>query len=255
MGKLASNNLADSARRKITRLLDPSARLCNNAGVELLSPAHHSNIRHIQSSKTSAAERQRSVLEALIANVAPTDAAAISTALLNEFNSLGRVFSETQESIERVIGAQSEVAGLLRSAHQACVESLGVEIRLRSVKSTDQALIDYLVASMGSQPVERLRVLFLDRANRLLGDEIFANGTLSAMTVYPRNIFKRALELSASAIMLVHNHPGGTVEPSHCDIEFTRHMVATAKLLEIEVFDHIIVTETRWFSFAKRGLL
>jgi DNA repair protein RadC len=233
MGKLAANHLADRARHEVPGLFNSPARLRQNAGVEFLSTADHSDHRDILSPGSSAAERQRSILEALIANVAPLDAAAISSALLEEFISLGRVFSQTTEAIERVLGPNSDIASLLHSAHRACVESLGMEIRLRSVTSTDQTLIDYLVASMGSQPVERLRVLFLDRTNRLIGDEIMASGTLATLTVYPRNIFKRSLELSASAILLVHNHPGGNVEPSQCDIEFTRSIAASARLLEI----------------------
>jgi DNA repair protein RadC len=255
MGKLAANHLADRACRKVPRLFDTSARLRHHAGLEFLPVADNLDNRYIQPPEAIASERQRSALEALIANVAPSDAATLSSALLNEFSSLGRIFSETREAIERVVGPNTDVAALLHAAHQACVESLGMEIRLRSVKSTDQALIDYLVASMGSQPVERLRVLFLDRANKVVGDEIMGSGTLGTLTVYPRNIFKRALELSASAIMLVHNHPGGNVEPSQCDIDFTRNIAASGRLLEIDIYDHIIITEARWFSFAKRGLL
>jgi DNA repair protein RadC len=255
MGKLATDNLFDRARDKIPRLFNTSVRVRHNASGEFLPVANHTDHRHTQSPDSFAAERQRSVLEALIANVAPSEAAAISSALLDEFNSLGRVFSETAEAIERVVGPKSKVAALLHAAHHVCVESLGAEIRLRSVRSTDQALIDYLVVSMGSLAVERLRVLFLDRSSHIVGDEIMASGTLTTMTVYPRNIFKRALELSASAIILVHNHPGGNVEPSQCDINFTRNIAASARLLEIDIYDHIIITETRWFSFAKRELL
>lgn len=255
MGKLAPNHIAYRACREVSRLFNSSSRLCDNASLELIPTSFHSGHRNIQTPKATTADRQRSALEALIANVAPKDAAAMSDALLGEFNSLGRVLSETQEAIERVIGPKSEISGLLYSAHQACMTSLSTSIRLKIFKVTDQRLIDYLIASMGSQPTECLRVLYLDRAMRLIGDEVSASGSLSSLTVFPRVIFKRALEISASGIVLVHNHPSGTVEPSQCDVEFTRSFAASARLLEIELFDHIIVTESRWFSFAKRGLI
>lgn len=255
MGKLAANHLAYRAYREVSRLFNPSPRLCDHAGIELIPSSFHSGLRNIQSPKATAADRQRSALEALIANVSPKDAAALSDALLGEFNSLGRVLSETREAIERVIGPKSEISALLYSAHQACMAGLSTSIHLKTFRATDQQFLDYLSVSMGSQPVECLRVLYLDRARRLIGDEIPASGSLSALTVYPRVIFKRALELSASGIVLVHNHPSGTVAPSKCDVEFTRIFVESARLLEIELLDHIIVAENQWFSFAKRGLI
>jgi DNA repair protein RadC len=255
MGKLASDHLADRARDKASQLFNSSARIRRHAGVELLSAADRLGHRHLLPSKKIASDRQRSALEALIAIVAPTEAQSLASSLLDEFSSLGRIFAQTREAIERVTGSDFDLTDLLHAAKNACVESLAFEIELRTVRSTDQALIDYLAASMGSDPVERLRVLFLDRTHRLIGDEVVASGCLSSLPVYPRNIFKRALELSASAILLVHNHPGGSVEPSQSDIEFTRQIIAAAHLLEIEVCDHIIIAGARWFSFAKRGLL
>lgn len=187
--------------------------------------------------------------------MAPAEANSLASVLLEEFSSLGRIFAETREAIERVIGSNFDVTDLLHSARNACVESLASELQLRTVKSTDQALIDYLAVSMGSDPEERLRVLFLDRTRRLIGDEVIALGSLSSLTVYPRNIFKRTFELSASAILLVHNHPGGSVEPSQSDIDFTRQIITAAHLLEVEVCDHIIIAGGRWFSFSRQGLL
>jgi DNA repair protein RadC len=255
MRKLAANHLIDRACGKIPRLFDSSPRLRDNAGLKLLPAPHHPNDRHLSSPNAIAAQRQRSALEALIANVAPADAALMASALIDEFSSLGRVFAETREAIERVVGPHSDIPSLLQAAHRACVTSLSHEIRLRSIHSTDQKLIDYLVTSMGSDPVERLRVLFLDLANHLIGDEIVASGTISTVTVYPRNIFKRALELSASSMVLVHNHPAGSMEPSQSDIDFTRKIARSANLLEIALNDHIVIAGPQWFSFARRGLI
>lgn len=255
MGKFAANHLADRARDKNAQLFNTSPRLRHHAGIEFLSVTDHFDDRHIRSSKTTASERQRSALEALIANVAPAQAPSLASALLDEFSSLGRIFAQTREAIERVVGQSSDVTELLHAARDACVESLAYEVQLRTVKSTDQALIDYLAVSMGSNPVEQLRVLFLDRSRHLIGDEVIASGSLSSLTVYPRTIFKRTLELSASAILLVHNHPGGSVEPSPSDVNFTKKIITAAQMLEIDVCDHIIIAGARWFSFAKWGLL
>jgi DNA repair protein RadC len=255
VGKLASNRVIDRAHREASGLFDSSGRIRYHASGELLPSAAHFDHRHIQSREATAAERQRSALETLIANVEPAKAAAIASALIDEFSSIGRVFAETREAIERVVGQDSNIAGLLQAAHQACVAGLAGEIQLRAIHSTDQALIDYLIASMGSEPVERLRVLFLNRSNHLIGDEVLVSGSPGGMAVYPRNIFKRSLELSASGLLLVHNHPGGNIEPSKADIAFTREMKKLALTLEIDIHDHIIITGTRWFSLAKWGLL
>jgi DNA repair protein RadC len=179
----------------------------------------------------------------------------MASALIEEFNTLGRVFGESAESLERIVGRNRKVTQLLQAAQAALVESLYSEIHLRRICSTDQRLIDYLVASMAPQPVECLRVLFLDRGNHLIGDEIMSTGSVSALTAYPRNIFKRTFELSASAIILAHNHPGGCAEPSRCDIDFTKRLAALGKPLEIDVKDHIIIADTKWFSFLRQGLL
>lgn len=255
MGKLAANHLSDRAHHKAAQLFHSAPRLRDHAGVEFLSAADHPNDWDIRSSNAAAADRQRSALEALIANVAPAEAPFLASALLAEFSSLGRIFAQTKEAIERVVGSSSEITDLLHAARNACIEGLAFEIQLRTVKSTDQALIDYLAVSMGSNPVEQLRILFLDTANQLIGDEVIATGSLRSLTVYPRSIFKRTFELSASAILLVHNHPGGNVEPSQSDIEFTKQITAAARMLEIDVCDHIIIAGGRWFSFARRGLL
>jgi DNA repair protein RadC len=194
-------------------------------------------------------------LAKLIAAVAPAESGSISDALLTEFSTLGRVFVESRESLERVIGVNRAVVQLLHAAHSALVECLRSDLPKQLMSSTDQKLIDYLMVSMGSGSQEVLRVLFLSRSNHLVGDEILCVGSLHSMMVYSRCIFKRAFELSASSILIVHNHPGGNVEPSESDISFTKTLAALGKPLEVEVKDHIIVTQNRWLSFLRQGLL
>ncbi|MDE3117273.1 MAG: DNA repair protein RadC, partial [Pseudomonadota bacterium] len=110
-------------------------------------------------------------------------------------------------------------------------------------------------AVMARNPGEQFRVLFLDRKNVLIADEVQGLGTVDHTPVYPREIVKRALELSASAVILVHNHPSGDPTPSRADIEMTREIVAAAKALRIAVHDHIVVARSGTASFKSLGLL
>jgi DNA repair protein RadC len=108
---------------------------------------------------------------------------------------------------------------------------------------------------MARSPHEEFRVLFLDRKNILIADEVQARGTIDHTPVYPREIVKRALELGASAIILVHNHPSGDPTPSRADIEMTREVAAAAKALNIAVHDHLVVGRSGHASFKSLGLI
>ena len=126
----------------------------------------------------------------------------------------------------------------------AMMEGLRSDLRMAPVDPFDPALRRYLIASMGSLADERLRVLFLDSARGLIADEQMQQGTLAHLTIYPRTIFRRALEHNAAAIILVHNHPGGDATPSEDDVEATRKLDRIGRALDVEILDHIIVTAT-----------
>lgn len=255
MGKFISNGLSGSTRCQVPRLHSASSRLRRYASGGILSASAFIDDRDLQPPTSACDERQRSTLEKLIANVDPDQAKNLSSALIKEFVSLGRVFAETRESLQRVIGPSHEVIALLEATQEAINVGLRAEVVRTQIQATDQKLIDYLVVSMGSLAVEQLRILFLDRSDRLISDEVIASGTLTTLTSYPRNIFKRAFELSASSIILVHNHPGGQIQPSVCDIRFTDKLASFGRQLEVEVKDHIIIAGARWFSFLRRGMI
>ena len=118
-----------------------------------------------------------------------------------------------------------------------------------------QSLIDYLFLDMAHLPTERLRVLFLNAANRLLYDETVADGSVSETPIYPREIVRRALETGATALILAHNHPSGDPRPSRGDIEATRRVAEAARALDIRIHDHVIVARSGWTSFRALGLL
>ena len=255
MGKLLSNSFPRRSRGQVSGLYDPSGGLRRNASCRIIPTAYLADDRHLQSSEEVSEERQRSTLEKLIANVAPDDAATFSIILMNEFASLGRVFSEPRYSLERVIGPRHDVIDLLASMRDAMKLSLRCDIHLIPIKATEQLLIDYLVMTMGYLQEEQLRILFLNRSNQLIRDEVLASGTLTTLTAYPRAIFRRAFDLSASGIVLVHNHPGGHAKPSECDIEFTKMLKSLGHQMELEVLDHIIISGRRWFSFLRGGII
>lgn len=255
MHKFASDHFADRSRGEISGLFYQSVSLRDHASSEFIPVAADARYRNLRPSKAAKRERQRSALEALLTGVAPTNAAQMATALIQEFRTLKRVFAESPESVERVVGPNSAVTGLLQAAQFALLEALFWDVPAKLVSTTDQRLIDYLLISVDAGPQEILRVLFFDRGNHVIGDEILATGSIATITAHPRNIFRRAFELGAASILLVHNHPGGSVEPSKCDIQFTTKIIALGRSLEVDIKDHIIIAGGQWFSFLRQGLL
>lgn len=125
----------------------------------------------------------------------------------------------------------------------------------RPVLSSWSALVDYCRASLADEPVERFRILFLDRKNKLIADEEQQRGTVDHTPLYPREVIKRALELGATALILVHNHPSGDPTPSAADIEMTREVKAVAEKLGITLHDHIVVAGAGAQSLRSLGLI
>ncbi len=132
---------------------------------------------------------------------------------------------------------------------------LRVRLAEREVISDSEVLHDYLRAKLAYAPTERLRGLFLDSDKRLIKDELITEGTVDRACAYPREILRRAIEFGATAIVLVHNHPGGRPHPSAADQELTDRIAFLAGALEIELIDHLIVTSAGLFSFRREGLL
>ncbi len=137
----------------------------------------------------------------------------------------------------------------------AMLHSLRTELGQTPILSSSEALTNYLFASMAYNSVEHLRVLFLNSSNRLLRDEVMARGTVNQAPLYPREILKRALEIGATAIIVVHNHPSGDPTPCQADVKATAHLVAAARTLDIAVHDHLIVARSGWRSLRAEGLI
>jgi DNA repair protein RadC len=129
------------------------------------------------------------------------------------------------------------------------------DIAESTVITSWQQLIAYCRISLGREKVERFHILFLDRKNRLISDESQQRGTVDHTPVYPREVVKRALELSASALILVHNHPSGDTTPSDADIAMTREVKEAAEKLGISLHDHVVISQSGHASFRSLGLL
>ncbi|SNB61280.1 DNA repair protein RadC [Arboricoccus pini] len=144
---------------------------------------------------------------------------------------------------------------LLKAVHETIVRVLKEPIRTATPIASWSALTDYLQASMAHGAAEQFRILFLDRKNGLLRDEVQSRGTVDHTPLYPREVVKRALELSASAIIMVHNHPSGDPTPSKADIEMTRQVIEALETVGVQMHDHVIVGKNRHLSFKAQKLI
>ena len=147
------------------------------------------------------------------------------------------------------------VANHLKIVEAAARRLAQTKVLKRPALSSWNALLDYCTAAMAREETEAFRVLFLDRKNILIADEVQNKGTIDHTPVYPREIVKRALELGASSLILVHNHPSGDPTPSRADIEMTREIASAAKALHIAVHDHLVIGRGGHASFKSLGLL
>jgi len=184
----------------------------------------------------------------LFAGIPRKDTKPLAKALIERFGSFAAVLAADREALSNAGLKDAAIAALL-GVREASSRFLRGEIADRPVISNWQALIDYCTAKIGFAAAEEFHLLFLDRKNALIRDERQQQGTVDHTPVYPREVVKRALELSATALILVHNHPSGDPTPSHADIEMTRTIVEVAKPLGIAVHDHIIVGRDGHTSF------
>lgn len=190
------------------------------------------------------------LLELLLFRAIPrADTKPIAKALIARFGSFAEVLGAPAHLLAEVKGVGPAVALELKVAAAAAERMLKSTIRGRQVLTSWSAVIDYCRAAMGFETREQFRILFLDKKNALIADEVQQTGTVDHTPVYPREIVRRALELSATAIILVHNHPSGDPTPSRADIEMTKLIVESAKPLGIAVHDHIIVGKNGHASF------
>jgi DNA repair protein RadC len=182
------------------------------------------------------------VLELLLFRLIPRrDTKPIAKALIDRFGTLGGVIGAPIALLQEIKGVGEAVALDLKLVATVAQRMLKSELKGKQVLASWSSVIDYCHMAMAYESREQFRILFLDKRNALIADEIQGRGTVDHTPVYPREVVKRALELSATAIILVHNHPSGDPTPSRADIDMTKMIVDTAKPLGITVHDHIII--------------
>jgi DNA repair protein RadC len=182
------------------------------------------------------------ILELVLCNARPrVDVKPLAKELLARFGSFAEVISAPPARLREIDGVGEAAIAEFKIIEAAAKRMARTELKRRPALSSWSAVLDYCRTAMAFAEREALRVLFLDKKNQLIADEVQQTGTVDHTPVYPREVVKRALELSATAIILVHNHPSGDPTPSRADIEMTQAIVAVARPLGIAVHDHIIV--------------
>jgi DNA repair protein RadC len=183
------------------------------------------------------------------------DTKPLAKTLIARFRSFADVIAAPPERLKEVDGVGDAVVAVLKTVEAAAVRLARGRVIRKPALSSWQALLDYCATAMGREATEQFRILFLDRKNVLIEDEVHQQGTIDHTPVYPREVVKRALELGASAIILVHNHPSGDPTPSRADIAMTREVQTAAKALKIDLHDHLVIGGGKHASFKALGLL
>ena len=183
------------------------------------------------------------------------DVKPLARRLIDTFGDFNRVLSAPLQRLTQVDGVGDATALDLKLVEAAAHRLSRARVLRRHVISSWDAVLDYCHTTMSHKETEHFRVLFLDRQNVLIADEEQAKGTVDHVPVYPREVVRRALDLNASALILVHNHPSGDPTPSQTDIDMTRQVQAAADALGIALHDHLIIGKSRELSFRSEGLL
>ena len=183
------------------------------------------------------------------------DVKPLARLLLDTFGDFNRVVTAPPARLMAVKGVGEAVVLELKIVEAAAQRMMRARVMNRPVLSSWNALLDYCHTAMAHRETEQFRILFLDRKNVLIADEEQARGTVDHVPVYPREVVKRALELNASALILVHNHPSGDPTPSDADISMTLQVQEAAQVLSITLHDHLIIGKSRELSFRSGGYL
>ncbi|RXZ64996.1 RadC family protein [Pelagerythrobacter rhizovicinus] len=196
------------------------------------------------------------VLEYLLFAANPRgDTKPLAKALLARFGSLPGVLNADPGALRQVKGMGETGAATLKAVALAARRMARGQVAQKPVLGSWQALLDYLTIDMAHLTVERVRVLYLDTRNRLIADHHVGDGSIDEAAIHPREVVKKALDVGASAMILVHNHPSGNPEPSRADIQITQRIAEAGRLLGIVVHDHVIVGREGHTSLKAKGLI
>ncbi len=196
------------------------------------------------------------LLELLLFMAIPRrDVKPLAKTLLSTFGSLPELMSAPHSALSQIEGVSENTATAIKTVTAIANRMMKQELMQKPVLNNWTRLIDYCHMSMAHEVKEHFRILFLNKKNELICDETQGSGTVDHTPAYPREIMKRSLELGATAIILVHNHPSGDPKPSQADIDMTQAIIAAAKPFDIIIHDHIIIARNGQTSFRNEGLI
>ena len=220
------------------------------------SDGHRARMRARLLRAGSAALADYEMLEMVLYIALPRqDTKALARALLAAFGSFAAVCTAPVNALLAVKGLGESGAATLKLVQAAALRLAQGELADRPLLSNWDRLIAYLTAVLAREKTEQARVLFLDNRNHLLADEVVGRGTVNHTPIYPREVVRRALELQASALILVHNHPSGDPRPSAEDVAMTQEVKQAAAALGIALHDHLVIGDGRWCSLRQEGLI
>ncbi|MBS1102000.1 DNA repair protein RadC [Gluconobacter sp. Dm-62] len=180
---------------------------------------------------------------------------ALSHSLHARFGSLAAVLSATDRELESITNMGAHMVPMIRVLQEAALRYNRARLPPEDVLDNEQKLLDYLTARLARENIEQFRILFLNEKNSLIADEAQARGTVNHTPVYPREVARRAVEIGASALVLVHNHPSGDPTPSEADLQMTMQVQAALDVVGVTIADHFIIGNGRHTSFRRSNLL
>jgi DNA repair protein RadC len=217
---------------------------------------HRTRLRDRFAADDGASMPDYELLELILFHAIPRrDTKPLAKRLIARFGSLAGVLAADRANIIQEEGAGPAVAGLIKAVHQVGIRQAREDLQERQILDSWDKVLDYCRAAIGHLPRESFHLLFLDRKNGLIAAEQQSAGTVDQTSVYPREVIKRALELNASALVMVHNHPSGDPTPSDADIEITRAVEAAGQSLGVALHDHVIIARGRHASMRALGLI
>ncbi|RKF19426.1 JAB domain-containing protein [Altericroceibacterium spongiae] len=220
------------------------------------SAGHRARLRRRLLNGGAEALADYEVLEYLLFAARPRgDTKPVAKALLARFGSLSRVLNAEWKALAEIEGMGEVSAASLKVVALAARRMARSELQEQPILGSWQALLDYLAIDMAHLTVERVRVLYLDSKNRLILDHHAGDGSVDEAAIHPREVIRKAMEVGAAALILVHNHPSGNPEPSRADIEITHRIAEAGRLLNILVHDHVVVGREGHVSLRAKGLI
>jgi DNA repair protein RadC len=217
---------------------------------------HRARLRQRILKDGGAGLQEYELLELLLCAFIPrVDVKPIAKELIQKFGTVSGVFAAPPERLMETKGIGEPTAAYIRATNLLMQRAAGDQVKDKPVISNWAALLNYVRLALRHEKSEQARVLYLDRKNKLIADEIAGRGTVDHAPVYPREIAKRALELQASAVILVHNHPSGDPTPSKADVDLTRDIEKALAALDIRLHDHLVVGAADTVSMKAKGLI